>query len=124
MLVFVLALCGFVIGSIIMANITGIPESADMSGYAYLEDNIGMLFLSLAGVYIVSSFGEERIYRGFLINRILELGLNGKIGRFKEVGSIFYKLKLHSNEYSRKLKNLRSEKVDLVADNDLKLFKR
>lgn len=74
LLVFVLAVAGFIIGSIIMANITGIPESANMSGYDYLKDNIGMLILTLGGVYIVSSFGEEVIYRAFLINRISELG--------------------------------------------------
>ncbi len=81
LLVFSLAVAGFIIGSIIMANITGIPEgSADMSGYAYLKDNIGMLILTLIGVFIVSSFGEEVIYRGFLINRISQLGLNKKKG--------------------------------------------
>lgn len=79
LLVFLLAITGFIIGSIIMANITGIPEgSADMSGYAYLKDNLGMLILSLVGVYIVSSFGEEVIYRGFLINRISQMGLDTK----------------------------------------------
>ncbi len=46
-LVLALALAGFIIGSIIMANITGIPEgSADMSGYDYFKDNIGMLILT------------------------------------------------------------------------------
>ena len=30
---------------------------------------------------MVSSFGEEVIYRAFLINRISELGLNNKLGR-------------------------------------------
>jgi len=85
LLVFVLALAGFIIGSIIMANITGIPESSDMSGYAYFKDNIWMLFLTLGGVYIVSSFGEEVIYRAFLINRISELGLNNKWGRIVTV---------------------------------------
>lgn len=79
LLVFALAIIGFVVGSIIMANITGIPENADMSNYNYLQGNIGMLLLTLIGVYIVSSFGEEVIYRGFLINRISELGLNNKI---------------------------------------------
>lgn len=78
LLVFVLAVAGFIIGSIIMANITGIPESANMSGYDYLKDNIGMLLLTLGGVYIVSSFGEEVIYRAFLINRISELGQETK----------------------------------------------
>ena len=80
LLVFVLAIVGFIIGSIIMANITGIPESANMSGYDYLKDNIWMLFLTLGGVYIVSSFGEEVIYRGFLINRISQFGLDAKKG--------------------------------------------
>ncbi len=80
-IVFILALAGFVIGSIIMANITGIPESSDMSSYDYLKDNIWMLFLTLGGVYIVASFGEEVIYRAFLINRISELGLSGKAGK-------------------------------------------
>jgi hypothetical protein len=44
-----------------MGNITGIPEGADMSGYTYLKDNIWMLLLSLGGVYIVSSFGEQEL---------------------------------------------------------------
>jgi len=80
-LVFILATAGFIIGSIIMANITGIPESSDMSNYDYLKDNIGLLLLTLIGVYIVASFGEEVIYRAFLINRISELGLSGKAGK-------------------------------------------
>jgi membrane protease YdiL (CAAX protease family) len=79
--VLLLVVAGFVIGSIIMANITGIPENSDMSGYAYLQNNFGMLLLTLFGVFIVSSFGEEIIYRAFLINRISELGLNSKMGK-------------------------------------------
>ena len=79
--VFILALIGFIIGSIIMANIIGIPESSDMSNYDYLKDNIWMLLLTLSGVYVVASFGEEVIYRAFLINRISELGLNTKTGK-------------------------------------------
>jgi uncharacterized protein len=77
-LVLVLALSGFILGSIIMANITGIPEGSDMGGYDYLKDNIGMLILTLIGVYIASSFGEEVIYRAFLINRISEIGQKTK----------------------------------------------
>jgi len=53
-----------------------------MSGYDYLKDNFGMLLLTLGGVYIVASFGEEVIYIAFLINRISELGLSGKTGKF------------------------------------------
>lgn len=80
LLIFVLAIAGFILGSIIMANITGIPESADMSGYEYMKDNIFMLILTLFGVYIVSSFGEEIIYRAFLINRLSDLGINIRYG--------------------------------------------
>lgn len=82
LLVFLLAIAGFIVGSIIMANITGIPEgAADMSGYDYMKNNLAMFLLTLFGVLIVSSFGEEVIYRAFLINRISELGLDGKSGR-------------------------------------------
>ena len=79
LLVFVLAMVGFMIASIIMVNITGMPEQADMSSYDFLKDNLGLLILTLTGVYIASSFGEEVIYRGFLINRISEIGGNKKM---------------------------------------------
>lgn len=80
-LVFIAAIAAFVLGSIIMVNITGIPESSDMSNYAFLQNNLGMLILTLIGTYIVASFGEEVIYRGFIINRLIELGLDSKIGK-------------------------------------------
>jgi len=85
LLVCILASVGFIVGTIIMANITGMPESADMSNYEYLQNNIFMLILSLIGVYIVSSFGEEVVYRAFLINRISELGLDSKYGKMATV---------------------------------------
>ncbi|MCG2590917.1 CPBP family intramembrane glutamic endopeptidase [Rhodohalobacter sulfatireducens] len=78
LLVFVLAMIAFALGSVIMAPITGIPESADMSNYAYIQDNFPLFLLTLFGVYIVSSFGEEVIYRAFLINRISEMGFSEK----------------------------------------------
>jgi len=85
LLVCVLGVLGFIIGSIVMANITGTPEGADMSNYEYLHNNIFMLILTLCGVYIGSSFGEEVIYRAFLINRISELGLDSKYGKMATV---------------------------------------
>lgn len=77
-LVLMAALLAFVIGSVIMANITGMPQRADMSGYEFIIGNPFLFFLTLAGVWIVSSFGEEVVYRGFLINRINELGGNSR----------------------------------------------
>ncbi len=78
LVVFIAAVAAFVVGTIVMANIVGIPEGADMSGYNYLSGNLPMLILALVAVYIVSSFGEEVIYRAFLVNRIAELGGGGK----------------------------------------------
>ena len=85
LLVCVLAILGYGIGTMIMANISGMPESADMSNYEYLHNNVFMLILTLLGVYIVSSFGEEVIYRAFLINRITELGIDSKYGKMVTV---------------------------------------
>lgn len=85
LLVCALAIVGYVLGTVIMANISGMPESADMSNYQYLHNNVFMLLLTLMGVYIVSSFGEEVIYRAFLINRLSELGLDSKYGKMAVV---------------------------------------
>ena len=72
------AVAAFVVGAVVMANIVGKPEGADMSGYNYLRGNLPLLIVSLLSVYVTASFGEEVIYRGFLINRIAELGSGGK----------------------------------------------
>jgi len=77
--VFALAIVAFAAGAVLMANLVGMPESADMSKYDYLQGNLGMTLLALASVYIVSSFAEEVIYRGFLITRIQELLASGKL---------------------------------------------
>jgi len=85
LLVCILGAAGYMLGTLVMANISGMPESADMSVYEYLHNNIFMLILTLIGVYIVSSFGEEVVYRAFLINRISELGLDTKYGKMVTV---------------------------------------
>lgn len=85
LLVCILGLLAYILGTLIMANISGMPESADVSNYEYLHNNIFMLILTICGVYIVSSFGEEVIYRAFLINRISELGLDSKYGKMATV---------------------------------------
>lgn len=76
-LVFVSTLVAWGVGAVIMVNIVGRPEPADMSGYNYLSGNLPMLFLVLAGVFIASSVGEEVLYRGFLVHRLEELGGGG-----------------------------------------------
>jgi len=72
--VLVFALAAFVVGSVLALNLAPLPESADMTGYGYLEGNLPMLLLALAAVYVVSSFGEELVYRGFLMTRIAAMG--------------------------------------------------
>lgn len=81
--VFVAAAAAFVMGSVIAAPLAGTagPAGADMSGYSYLQGNLPMLLAALAAVYVVSSFGEEAIYRGFLITRLEELGGGGRGAR-------------------------------------------
>lgn len=76
--VLVFALVAFAAGAVVIANVTSVPGGADMSGYNYLRGNLPMLLLALAGVYVVSSFGEEVIYRGFLITRLAEIGAGSK----------------------------------------------
>jgi len=69
---------GVVLGAIVGTSLFGMPEQADMSEYNYLAGNFPMLLLALVGVYIVSSFGEEVVYRGFIITRIEELRLGSR----------------------------------------------
>jgi hypothetical protein len=57
-IVLVFALAAFVAGSLVMVHVTPTPPQADMSGYTYLQGNLPMLLSALAGVYVVSSFGE------------------------------------------------------------------
>ncbi len=71
------ALAAFAAGSVVAAPLAG-ASAADMSGYAYLQGNLPLLLLALAAVYVVSSLGEEVIYRGFLMNRLAELGAGSR----------------------------------------------
>ena len=73
-MVFAAAIAAVVVASVVMGSVFGRPEGADLSGYGYLRGNLPMLVLVLLGVYFNASFGEEVIYRGYLINRIAELG--------------------------------------------------
>lgn len=70
------ALGAFVLGSIPMVNLGFTVQKADMSSYSWLHGSFAMLMVALPAVYLVSSFGEEVIYRGFLITRLGELGKN------------------------------------------------
>jgi membrane protease YdiL (CAAX protease family) len=78
--VLVVAMIAFVAGEVMMRSAApAAAQHADMSSYDYLQGNLPMLLLSLAGVYVVSSFGEEVLYRGFLINRLAEIGKGSRL---------------------------------------------
>jgi membrane protease YdiL (CAAX protease family) len=74
-LVFLAGMAGFLVGSVVAGMVMGGPPGAgsDMSGYEYLQGNLPMLVLAMAAVLIASSFGEEFIYRGFLMTRVAEM---------------------------------------------------
>jgi membrane protease YdiL (CAAX protease family) len=71
--VFVLAVLAFLVGAVLAANLFGMPAGADTSEYAYMQGNLPMLLGALVAAWIVSSLGEEVVYRGFLITRTTEL---------------------------------------------------
>ena len=75
---FVIALAAFVAGAIVMENIVGTPGQIDVSGYNKLRENWALRILTLLAVYITASFGEEFIYRGFLMTRMAELFGGGR----------------------------------------------
>lgn len=80
LIIFVLAGLAFGLGAIVIANIVGVPEPANFQSYDYLKGNPGMLLMALVGVYIVSSFGEEVLFRGYLMTRCAEMFGSNKLG--------------------------------------------
>lgn len=86
LLVFVSAVAGFILGPVLLSAFMEMPESADFTRYEFLKDNPWGLVISLLGVYFVSSFGEEVVYRAFLIDRISAMTRNT---RFSVVTTVF-----------------------------------
>lgn len=85
LLVFIITTAVFVLVGGFLSSMGDEIEKADMSSYNYLAGNLPLTILALLGVFIVSSFGEEVIYRAFLMNRIGELGNNKKWAWFLAV---------------------------------------
>lgn len=78
LLVLVAAVAAFVLGSLIGAPLFGLPEQADYSRYNPLRGNLLLLLITLPSVWLVSSVGEEIVFRGFLITRVAEFWSRGK----------------------------------------------
>ncbi len=81
LMVLVIGIMAWLAGPMLLPHLVEIQEGADFSKYDYLRDNLGALVLTLAGVYFISSFAEEVIYRGFLITRLAELTGPSKYNR-------------------------------------------
>lgn len=81
LMVFAIGVAAWLVGPMLLPHLREIQEGADFSNYDFLKNNLGALVLTLAGVYFISSFAEEVIYRGFLINRIAALTSATKYNR-------------------------------------------
>jgi membrane protease YdiL (CAAX protease family) len=55
----------------LLKRITG--QSVDLSEYAALPGNPGMLLVWVALSWTLAAFGEEMVYRGYLLNRLADL---------------------------------------------------
>ena len=78
LLIFVLAMGGFLIGSVIAQNLVS-TQPADLDTLSFLSGNPLYLIGSLISTYFFASFGEELIYRAFLITRIEEIGSSKRV---------------------------------------------
>lgn len=74
--VVMVAIVLFVGSGMMIASIATQADQAEMSA-DFLRGNPLALVITLLVIYVTASFGEEVIYRGFLINRIAELGSSG-----------------------------------------------
>lgn len=73
LLLFILALVAFMSGTWIMTSIGYNSPATVSANYDYLFQNPFVFIISLLGVYLVSSVGEELVYRGYLMCRIRSL---------------------------------------------------
>ncbi|MEE8129115.1 MAG: CPBP family intramembrane glutamic endopeptidase [Vicinamibacterales bacterium] len=75
---FVAAAGLFLAAAVGFSWVAGAAEAAEATGLEFLQGDLSMLLVTLLVVYVTASFSEEVIYRGFLMNRIVELGGGGR----------------------------------------------
>ncbi len=73
LVIFILAILFFQLGTAVIQLMDLKLQPSIDNTYEYLHENLAVFLVSLAGVYIVSSIGEELVYRGYLMHRILFL---------------------------------------------------
>jgi membrane protease YdiL (CAAX protease family) len=59
-----------------IVRLTG--HAVDLTQFASLRGNVSMLLLLLALVWTFAAFGEEFVYRGYMMNRVAELSGGGR----------------------------------------------
>lgn len=74
----------FVGAGLVYASIMTQADQPEMSA-DFLRGSPAALIITLLVIYVTASFGEEVIYRAFLINRIAELGSGGRRARIVAV---------------------------------------
>ncbi len=57
-----------------------IGKMPDLSAFEALRHNAKLLFLALALTWTLAAFGEEMVYRGYLMNRVAGICRNSRIG--------------------------------------------
>ena len=65
------------------AHLTGVTQ--DLSNFAVVRGNSRLLMRYLIVVWIVAAFGEEFVFRGYLLNRIAQLQENSHAARWMGV---------------------------------------
>jgi membrane protease YdiL (CAAX protease family) len=56
----------------LLVRFTG--KHPDLSAFRELEGNVGRALVALAVVWVLAALGEELVYRGYLMNRVADLG--------------------------------------------------
>lgn len=84
LLVALLTCLAFVLIGAVAFKMGWINESLDLSGYDFLKRKWWYPVVSLLAVYVSSSFGEEVVFRGFLISRLNQV-FTGKNQQFWSV---------------------------------------
>ncbi|NQW22177.1 MAG: CPBP family intramembrane metalloprotease [SAR202 cluster bacterium] len=84
---FVGAVFVIVLVQVVAQNIPGlVAESIDESRFDALEGSVIFLVISLLGAWTTISFGEEMLFRAFLISRVTGIFQNYRVGAIVAVG--------------------------------------
>ncbi len=62
----------------LLVKLTG--QRPDLTDYRDLVGNLDLLFRLIVGAWVVAAFGEELVWRGYLMNRLADLFGRDKIG--------------------------------------------